>query len=234
MRAIPYEIELDPYHPYWDFQTTMEHISSLRRSMTQPLMLDLAGRIAAAVFFGFFALRMLRAYLETGGLGYLLLLLSELLVIGLVLARRTTRIVSSCPADWIVALIGTTLPLLAAPGGTHLVGVSTAGSIMLGGLAINIWAKLSLRRSFGIVAANRGVKTRGAYCFVRHPMYLGYMVTQVGFCLLNPTLWNIAVYSAAWTFLLLRIFAEERVLSGDLSYKAYSSEVRYRLVPHLF
>ena len=41
-------------------------------------------------------------------------------------------------------------------------------------------AKFSLARSFGLAPANRGVKSRGAYAFLRHPMYLGYVVEWIG------------------------------------------------------
>jgi protein-S-isoprenylcysteine O-methyltransferase Ste14 len=105
---------------------------------------------------------------------------------------------------------------------------------MLVGLGVNIWAKLSLRRSFGIVAANRGVKTQGPYRLIRHPMYIGYVATQVGFVLFNPTPWNFAIYLGAWTLQVLRILAEERTLSKDAKYQAYASTVRYRLIPGVF
>ncbi|WP_276509041.1 methyltransferase family protein, partial [Microvirga aerophila] len=83
-------------------------------------------------------------------------------------------------------------------------------------------------------AANRGVKTQGPYSLIRHPMYIGYVATQVGFLLFNSTVWNLAIYSGAWTLQVLRILAEERTLSKDPEYKAYALAVRYRLVPGVF
>ncbi len=133
-----------------------------------------------------------------------------------------------------MAVAGTSLPLLVAPGGEPLVSSSLAVSIMLAGLVINFWAKFSLRRSFGIVAANRGVKTKGPYSLIRHPMYFGYVVTHIGFLLSNPTFHNLLVYSAALACQIYRIRAEERALSPDPHYQSYSAEVRYRLVPGVF
>jgi protein-S-isoprenylcysteine O-methyltransferase Ste14 len=199
-----------------------------------PFALDMLERAIAATFFSFFALRILNAYIITGIAGYLLLLFSECLVIGFLLLRRVTSEVSLSPADWCVAVMGTTLPLLVAAGGEPLIPESISGVLMLVGLAINVWAKLSLRRSFGIVAANRGVKTQGPYNFIRHPMYFGYLITQIGFFLSNPTFWNLMIYSAGFVLQLLRILAEERTLSQDPIYKTYAGKVRNRLVPGVF
>jgi protein-S-isoprenylcysteine O-methyltransferase Ste14 len=134
----------------------------------------------------------------------------------------------------LVALAGTAGGLLVRPGGDPLVAGWIAGLMMLTGILFNISAKVSLNRSFGMTAANRGVKRQGPYRFMRHPMYVGYAITQLGFLLMNPTLWNLAVYAMAWTAQLLRIGAEERVLSHDPEYRAYAGAVRYRLVPGLY
>jgi protein-S-isoprenylcysteine O-methyltransferase Ste14 len=102
---------------------------------------------------------------------------------------------------------------------------------MIAGLLINLWSKLALCRSFGVVAANRGVKTSGPYAFVRHPMYAGYLLVQIGFLMSNPTLWNATVYSVALVLQILRMRAEERILVQDPAYLKYAGEVRFRLLP---
>jgi protein-S-isoprenylcysteine O-methyltransferase Ste14 len=65
-------------------------------------------------------------------------------------------------------------------------------------------------------------------------MYSGYVVTQIGFLLLNPSLWNVAVYALTWTALLLRIGEEEKFLSRDPAYGNYAEAVRWRLMPGIF
>jgi protein-S-isoprenylcysteine O-methyltransferase Ste14 len=212
----------------------MKHATSPSCLVRLPFALDLFERAIAVTFFSFFALRLLNAYLTTGAPAYILLLISECLVILFLLVRRVPSEVSLNPVDWFVAVGGTTLPLLVTTGGESLVPSSISGVLMLVGLATNVWAKLTLRRSFGIVAANRGVKTRGPYRFIRHPMYFGYVITQIGFFLSNPTFWNFAIYAAALTLQVLRMLAEERTLSQDPKYKTYAVEVPYRLVPYLF
>jgi protein-S-isoprenylcysteine O-methyltransferase Ste14 len=209
----------------------MKHIIPAEYSFNLAIALDLLERVVYALLFGFLAVRMLLAYSETGAVGYLLIMVSETLVFCFILARRTTNKISLRPADWLFAMAGTILPLFIVAGGEPLVPGSITITLMLGGMAINFWAKLSLRRSIGAVAANRGVKTNGPYRLVRHPMYLGYWVTQVGFLLFNPTLWNFAIWTAASTFQVFRILAEERILSVDLNYQKYAATVRYRLIP---
>ena len=105
---------------------------------------------------------------------------------------------------------------------------------MLFGVFLNLSAKLTLRRSFGVVAANRGVKIGGPYRLIRHPMYAGYTLTQLGFLLSGPTLWNLGLYGLALSLQIARILAEERILSNDPAYAEMSGRVRYRLVPYVF
>jgi protein-S-isoprenylcysteine O-methyltransferase Ste14 len=92
----------------------------------------------------------------------------------------------------------------------------------------------TLGRSFGLVAANRGVKTGGPYGFVRHPAYTGYLIAYVGYCAENPSLRNISLLVASTAFQLVRIREEEHVLSTDEGYRDYSSRVRFRLVPYVY
>jgi len=91
-----------------------------------------------------------------------------------------------------------------------------------------------LGRSFGIVAANRGVVSSGPYRLVRHPIYLGYLVTHAGFLLSNTSVRNVAIYAAAYVFQFARIYAEERILAQDGEYREYLRSVRYRLFPEVY
>ena len=84
------------------------------------------------------------------------------------------------------------------------------------------------------MAANRGVVSSGPYRLVRHPIYLGYLVTHAGFLLSNASARNAAIYAAAYVFQLARIHAEERILGQDGSYREYLRSVRYRLIPGLY
>ena len=162
----------------------------------------------------------------------LLYLVSETIVIIMVTFRRTANEISRRSADWAIGFTGTLLPLIVVRSDGAV--LADGSMLLLLGFGVAISAKLSLRRSFGVVAANRGVRTGGLYGLVRHPMYLGYFLTHLGFLLTNPVLWNAAVY-VAWTACqLYRIRAEERVLSGDTAYEAFARRTRYRLVPFVY
>jgi protein-S-isoprenylcysteine O-methyltransferase Ste14 len=106
--------------------------------------------------------------------------------------------------------------------------------LQLVGLAVAIVSLGTLGRSFGLVAANRGVKTRGPYGFVRHPAYTGYLITYLAYVAENPSLRNVALLCLSTAFQLVRIREEERVLSADEGYRAYRGSVRYRLVPLVY
>jgi len=133
--------------------------------------------------------------------------------------------------EW--AFSATFVPLPVVPGQSLELGV-LPGLVMLVGFSVALWAKLQLRRSFGLVAANRGLKTTGIYRFVRHPMYLGYFLSQFGFLMMNWNRVNVTILSVWAALQLARISAEERVLSLDTSYRAHMDRARYRLLPFVY
>ncbi len=196
-------------------------------------ILDLVEQIAVVVLYAWLTLRLWPSEFSSANWYPLLILPSEGLVVLLLLIRRPTERISISIWDWSIAAGGTIAVLLIDKGGAPVLGM-LGPYLMLLGLGIHVGAKLSLFRSFGLVAANRGVKTVGLYRYIRHPMYAGYMVSHIGFLLVAPSWWNVGVYACAWAFTIARIFAEERVLSEDAGYSAYKASVRYRLLPRVF
>lgn len=202
-------------------------------ALTQPRIVDRFEQVATLVLYFFLVERVFPHKITPAELFPLLLLVSEGLVVLFLIIRRPTESISRRPLDWVVAFAGTFAPLLVIKTATPQWIVAGA-ALMSFGLVIHVFAKLSLRRSFGLVAANRGVKSDGAYRYVRHPMYLGYILSHAGFLCLAPHAWNFAVYAVAWTCIVFRILAEERVLGADAAYQAYAARVRWRLLPGLF
>jgi protein-S-isoprenylcysteine O-methyltransferase Ste14 len=93
---------------------------------------------------------------------------------------------------------------------------------------------LALGRLFGVRPALRGLMTKGPYRLVRHPMYLAYLLADIGY---NFQEWNVGtllMVMAGWASLLYRIRAEERVLSQDARWRVYAATVRSRLLPGLW
>lgn len=195
--------------------------------------LDLLEQVLVLPIFFWFTWRLWPDNLSSTNWSTLVLLLSEGVVITLLLTRRKTDLISANFRDWAVAFAGTFLVLLVEKDGQPISGPG-GGFLLLAGLATHMGAKFSLLRSFGLVAADRGIKQRGLYAVVRHPMYAGYIMTHIGFLLIAPSWWNLAVYIAAWALIIVRISAEERVLSANPQYRDYMTGVRYRFLPGVF
>jgi protein-S-isoprenylcysteine O-methyltransferase Ste14 len=204
-----------------------------RRKLAQAKLLDVFERGVILVAFGHFAFVMLTAG-KAGVLSFMLLG-SESLPVFLILTRGKANAISDKPLDWFLALVGTTLPLLALPVGSNpLVSAGLSGAMMLLGLYVQFSAKMILGRSFGLIAANRGIKVRGPYRIVRHPIYAGYTIIHIGFLLAFPLLWNLVLYSTQVMVQVARLLREEQLLKQDPSYRDYAASVRYRLLPMIF
>lgn len=202
-----------------------------RNALLRPAVLDRAEQIVIVVLFCLLTWRVAGSPNPLA----VLLLLSEAAVTFFVLIRRPTTAISIRLGDWLLATTATAAPLLVAPVSESPAALIVPGVLLvLLGNCFQVWAKFVLRRSFGIAPANRGVKMSGPYTVVRHPMYAGYLVAHIGLFMLNPTVFNAVVYAIAWWAQLLRILAEERLLSEDETYRAFRQKVRFRLVPGVF
>ena len=206
-----------------------------RSSFLHESLPDFAARAVIVALFTLLALRIGANYLETGRLTGLLLLVSELLVVVLtVVRRRATAIDRSLRARVLTTLsiVGPPLVMPTARAGLVPDTITAAASAI--GLLVIIGGKLSLGRSFGLVPANRGVVTTGLYRLVRHPIYLGYLVTHLAFLAAHPTPWNVSLLVCADLALALRALEEERTLARDAAYAAYRARVRWRVGPLIF
>jgi len=195
------------------------------------LLLDFAERALVLVMIVGFNIRILPHYNES--VCYLLIMVSEGVTALMILIRRPGRTLNTV-YGWTLAVLGTFAPLLIAPTHVMLMPSSFAAAIMTVGLFCAISAKIFLRRSFGIVPANRGVEREGPYKLVRHPIYLGYVIANIGFLSANLSAWNAFIYVSCWAAIVLRIRAEEEVLSTSPEYGVYQAQVRYRLIPYVW
>ncbi len=201
-----------------------------------PIVLRVADRLDQIILVGlfvWFCTRVMPNGFPPAGWYQAMLVISEAIIVFFVLARRPTDKISLNPLDWTVALGGTMAPLLVvASDQTFLPSVGFV--LILIGTVTHLFAKLSLRRSFGIVPADRGIKSSGLYAFVRHPMYTGYIIGHCGFIIAAPSVWNVAVYACGWGLLVARVFREEALLSQNPEYAEYMTRVRHRLIPGVF
>ena len=196
---------------------------------------DLVGKAAIVALFTMMAVRLGIDFLETGRLTGLLLVASEALVVVLTVFRRDALEVDRSVRARVLTAIALAGPPLVRPAHVEpfasemfTVGVSAIG------LLIVIGGKMSLGRSFGLMPANRGIVSSGLYRVVRHPIYLGYLITHLAYLAANPTMWNFLVLATADLGLMARAVCEEGTLARDPEYVAYQSRVRWRVVPGLF
>jgi protein-S-isoprenylcysteine O-methyltransferase Ste14 len=209
------------------------------KAATRPGVLTAADLGEKAFVLCLFALMTTRVVQSIGSGGTwlnLLQLSAEGLAVVLILLRKPASELSLRPLDWMLAVGATAAPLLVKPA-LHVAALAPAGfcaGLMLTGLIFQVIAKLTLRLSFGMAPANRGLKVSGPYRIVRHPIYASYLIGQIGFFLLNPTAWNASIYSVGLIVQIFRIAAEERVLAHDAGFAAFRAQTRYRLIPGLY
>ena len=196
---------------------------------------DLGARFLVIVLFTLMAIRIGSDFLETGRMTGLLLLASETLVVVLTVLRRTTSTVDRSYRARVLTAFSMMGPVLVRPssGGALAPEVATV-LLSAAGLTVVIAGKLSLGRSFGLMPANRGVVSGGLYRLVRHPIYLGYLITHAGFVAANPTFWNVAMLVGADVALMWRALCEEQTLAQDEAYRVYQRTVRWRVLPGVF
>lgn len=194
---------------------------------------EILGNVLLSFFFLQFLLANV-AYLQTAfRLSTLLLVIKVATDVLFYLIRRMPKEISIDPYDWVIAIAGTYMISFFRPDPSGADNLFAQGLQCLGAL-MQVAGMLSLNKSIGIAPANRGVKTQGMYRFVRHPLYLSYVISFGGFLLNQPSWHNAMVYLLAVTLWVLRLLAEERFLNRDPEYRAYSSHVRWRLIPFVF
>jgi protein-S-isoprenylcysteine O-methyltransferase Ste14 len=194
----------------------------------------LLNALLVVLFLGFAYANLLR-WQETGrpvGLGVVLL---EAFTALLFLVRKSPRATSERSLAWLAAFLGAFTMLAARPVAHPDAGPLALFEVLqLVGFGIVVVALGSLGRSFGIVAANRGIKTWGAYSLVRHPAYTGYLVSYLGYVAENTSVRNLVLLAVATAGQLVRIAEEERMLRVDDAYRRYLTRVRHRLIPYVY
>ncbi|NWG13795.1 MAG: isoprenylcysteine carboxylmethyltransferase family protein [Acidobacteria bacterium] len=189
--------------------------------------------VTLAILSGLFAYAHALNFLRYQRISNFLIVAKEFLDASFFVARRAPFRTSRHPCHWLVGVAGTFLPLLFRP-------VDRPCDLVLGqllqllGLILQVAGILSLNRSFGIVAADRGIKTDGLYRAVRHPLYSSYILGHIGYILNNPSLENCVIFVLGTMLQVHRMFIEESFLKHDDAYGEYMKRTRWRLIPFVF
>jgi protein-S-isoprenylcysteine O-methyltransferase Ste14 len=164
--------------------------------------------------------------------------LQHFIVLGIALTRPQPKVRDYSIASSMAVVVAYAYPyaqviyLRWSPG--H-VASPTAGLVLVTLAAgLSLVTLLTMGRLFGVRPALRGLVTGGPYRFVRHPMYLSYIVADVGYNLQEWNFVTLLLVLVGWMSLVYRIQAEERVLSQHAEWAAYVGLVRYRLFPGLW
>lgn len=192
------------------------------------------GNVVGAAFAVYLLLPNLQFFLRTGRPIGLVFVVQQVWVAVVFVTRRAPRTVSRRALDWVAAYAGWFTSFLVRPGGYHLAwGVAVGFWVQVLGLLLWAASFAKLSRSYGIVPADRGLVTGGAYGLVRHPLYAAYMVGGIGYLMQSLSVRNVVVSVIAIGWQLVRISAEERHLQSP-EYAAYRARVRWRLCPGLW
>jgi protein-S-isoprenylcysteine O-methyltransferase Ste14 len=109
-------------------------------------------------------------------------------------------------------------------------GIAAAGyALLVWATASNAFFAQTVR-----IQQERGqtVATGGPYGFVRHPGYVGTILTELATPLMLGSCWALIPGALGAGLMVLRTALEDRTLRGELEgYEEYSRSVRYRLAP---
>ena len=191
--------------------------------------------ILLAAFWGCSALIGAGKWLEYGGLVSAGLIVVNTIIFLLFLTRRETQETSNNISDWLAALFTVLFSFSLRPHAAALPGMQALSVfVQFAGILGILISIVSLGRSFGLIPANRKIKTAGAYRLVRHPLYVSEMVFYTGFLMGNYSPLNLLFVCLIFAGQIYRSHAEEKLLSKDQGYRFYRSSVRFRFVPGIY
>lgn len=120
-----------------------------------------------------------------------------------------------------------------------IVGVTL---VVVGG-SIRALSRMTLKRAgFGLVNSsrlrvveNQKIVTDGIYGHIRHPLYFGEMIRNIGFAVAAYSLYGLMPILIGNALLLFRIRIEERMLAEAFGgeYEEYMNKTK-KLVPHVY
>ncbi len=192
-----------------------------------------ATNLLLAFVYALFAYAHVRLFLEQPRLSLVLIVGMETLLVVFIIVRKDPDKTWHSWQTWLTSTGGTLFPLLLRP--TAVPDDLLLGQILqIFGVMLQIWALISLNKSFGILPAYRGVKSDGLYRFVRHPLYAAYEIALAGYLINNLSIYNAVVIVVGTAFQVMRIQNEERLLLEYPDYIVFADKTKWRLSPFIW
>ena len=140
---------------------------------------------------------------------------------------------------WIGYRLWRPLPLRLSPA-VRAVALAVGGPLLASGLALMFWGRATLGRMYDVSSgfgarlyADHQLITGGPFALVRHPMYLGAQMAEIGALLIYRT-WSSALIGLNALTLVQRARREEEALAAEFgaAWEAYRARVPF-LYPRL-
>jgi protein-S-isoprenylcysteine O-methyltransferase Ste14 len=115
--------------------------------------------------------------------------------------------------------------------------VAAAAVLFVAGTAVvfAVFRANSYTSSIIEVDPHQTVVATGPYRALRHPFYAGHLLMGLATPLVLGSYWAALLLPPGWVVLVVRILAEERLLSERLTgYAQYTSRTRHRLIPGIW
>ena len=181
------------------------------RWLVQKSATDRRGLAGAAMMAAFAILAGIRFW-ESHKVFFALLLFRDAMLSVLFLIRKPPR-VSARIGPTLLAYASTALPLayFSPSSGVSDWAAFSADILATLGFLIATLAAIDLGRRIGVAPAARGDLCKsGLYRYLRHPMYTGYAVAELGWPLLSS--WNVPLFMVSLCGYLVRARFEDQIL----------------------
>lgn len=159
------------------------------------------------------------------------------LVVFLYFIRSSAKLTIKSFAAKIIAVVSSFLPFaipfMTNPSDNFGILLS-ANLITIFGMIISLYSMGALGRSFSIVPQVRTLVQTGPYRLIRHPLYLGELISLSGIVLARFSISCMVIFCLITAMQIYRALEEERLLAGTFpEYESYSLK-RARFIPGIY
>ncbi len=116
--------------------------------------------------------------------------------------------------------------VLLPPAEERLIAIYVPLALLAAGAGLVVYALLWLRRSFSVTPQARRIVQTGPYAWVRHPMYVGNILSIMGLGLMIGTPVSMSLAAATCALQVCRAHYEDKLMAATFDdYEAYMSKV---------